>query len=88
MVQKITVLVSAGIVLALALISYGQGTKSISEPARFQVVPVELSTITRDGRDVRRSTAFKVDTQTGETWQWVSAYDRQGNLVETWSHVP
>jgi hypothetical protein len=79
--------VKALILLAVILINIILYTARADEPVgRFQLVPATVETSGGASISEKRS-LFKIDTVTGQTWQYVSIVESKKGLVEKWIEI-
>jgi hypothetical protein len=79
-------------VLAGALLALAQTNpeptpgKVFTEAGRYQLMQGNFPVIGFKG-NVRDSTVFKIDSQTGRTWTYLTGIDGDGKPVSRWSYI-
>lgn len=81
--KKSTVVAFVLLTLFVIAVARGQSKAVADSTGRYQVVPVEYAYAQPGGID-HIKTVFKIDTQTGQVWQWTVVADAEHKFAQRW----
>jgi hypothetical protein len=89
--MKTLILATVALLFMLAVFAvHAQGPQApptTGRSGRFQLVAGEYVYLPKNGSLMTLHAVFKIDTETGEAWRFVSLMDNDDKLVERWQKI-